>query len=72
MTCKDVREMIPLYYYEELEGGLAGAVRTHLASCADCREEGWGDGFDEDGASVAMPCPVVARGNSLPALPEIY
>ncbi len=39
MTCKDVREMIPLYYYEELEVGLAGAVRTHLASCADCRKE---------------------------------
>lgn len=39
MTCKDVKDTMPLYYYEELEGDLAGDVRAHLASCADCRKE---------------------------------
>ncbi len=39
MTCKDVKEMIPLYYYGEMEDDRAGAVRVHLASCADCRKE---------------------------------
>ena len=39
MICKDVKEMIPLYYYRELESDQTNAVRAHLASCADCRKE---------------------------------
>lgn len=39
MTCKDVREMIPLYYYGEMEGDRAEDVRAHLESCAGCRNE---------------------------------
>ena len=39
MTCKDMKDMIPLYHYGELENGESEAVRKHLASCGACREE---------------------------------
>ena len=39
MICKDIKNLIPLYYYGELEDEEFAAVREHLASCAACGKE---------------------------------
>ncbi len=39
MICKDIKNLIPLYYYEELEDEEFAAVREHLASCEACGKE---------------------------------
>lgn len=39
MNCKDVRELIPLYLYGELDFDQEEMVEQHLAGCAECGAE---------------------------------